>query len=37
MDSTDVCFIITATSVVSFLVLGGGGGQDPQMYRQEKK
>ena len=23
-------------SVASFLLLGGGGGQDPQMYRQEK-
>ena len=24
------------TSVASFLVWGGGGGQDPQMYRQKK-
>ena len=24
------------TSVASFLVLGGGGEQDPQMYRQKK-
>ena len=24
------------SSVASFLVLGGGGGQDPQMYRQKK-
>ena len=25
-----------SSSVASYLVLGGGGGQDPQMYRQKK-
>ena len=35
--TADVGVSIIFSSVANFLVLGGGGGQAPQMYRQKKK
>ena len=34
---TFVRYEVLSSSVASFLVWGGGGGQDSQMYRQKKK